>query len=121
MLKSYNPALDSGKHHVVEATYMVSDAKFIVRLPIGKGHVGLEALQNSGILSSDWVCGLLDDFGEFIDIKLEGIKRLSYNDDLDSLDVFLDNGAIIDIAGDYISDYLVKVEIVEAKEGAVLL
>ena len=22
MLKSYNPALDSGKHHVVEATYM---------------------------------------------------------------------------------------------------
>lgn len=121
MLKSYNPALDSGKHHVVEATYMVSDAKIIVRLPVGKEHVGLEALQNSGVLSSDWVCGLLDDFGEFIDIKLEGIKRLSYNDDLDSLDVFLDNGAIIDIAGDYISDYLVKVEIVEVREGAVLL
>lgn len=120
MLKSYNPALDSGKHHVVEATYMVSDAKIIVRLPVGKGHVGLEALQNSGVLSSDWVCDLYD-FGEFIDIKLEGIKRLSYNDDLDSLDVFLDNGAIIDIAGDYISDYLVKVEIVEVKEGAVLL
>ena len=120
MLKSYNPALDSGKHHVVEATYMVSDAKIIVRLPIGKGHVGLEALQNSGVLGSDWVCDL-DDFGEFIDIKLEGIKRLSYNDDLDSLNVFLDNGAIIGIAGDYISDYLVKVEIVEVKEGAVLL
>ena len=120
MLKSYNPELDSGKHHVVEATYMVSDAKIIVRLPVGKEHVGLEALQNSGVLGSDWVCDL-DDFGEFIDIKLEGIKRLSYNDDLDSLDVFLDNGAIIDIAGDYISDYLVKVEIVEVKEGAVLL
>ena len=87
MLKSYNPALDSGKCHVVEATYMVSDAKIIVRLPVGKGHVGLEALQNSGVLGSDWVCDLYD-FGEFIDIKLEGIKRLSYNDDLDSLDVF---------------------------------
>lgn len=120
MLKSYNPALDSGKHHVVEATYMVSDAKIIVRLPVGEGNVGLEALQNSGVLGSDWVCDL-DDFDEFIDIKLEGIKRLSYNDDLDSLNVFLDNGAIIDIAGDYISDYLVKVEIVEVKEGAVLL
>lgn len=80
----------------------------------------MEALQNSGVLGSDWVSDL-DDFGEFIDIKLEGIKRLSYNDDLDSLNVFLDNGAIIDIAGDYISDYLVKVEIVEVKEGAVLL
>lgn len=31
MLKSYNPVLDNGKHHVVEATYMVSDAKIIVR------------------------------------------------------------------------------------------
>ena len=65
MLKSYNPALDSGKCHVVEATYMVSDAKIIVRLPAGEGHVGLEALQNSGVLGSDWVCDL-DDFGEFI-------------------------------------------------------
>lgn len=115
MLKSYNPALDSGKCHVVEATYMVSDAKIIVRLPISKGHVGLEALQNSGVLSSDWVCNL-DDFGEFVDIKLEGIKCLSYNDNLDSLDVFFDNGAIIDIAGDDISDYLVKVEIVNIEK-----
>lgn len=116
MLKSYNPALDSGKHHVVEATYMVSDAKIIVRLPVGKEHVGLEALQNSGVLGSDWV-GDLDGFGEFESIKLEGIKRLEYDDDLDELEVYLSNGKIWYIAGDDISDYRIKIEIVKIGKG----
>lgn len=69
---------------------------------------------------SDWVGDLDDDgFGEFIDIELEGIKYLKYDGDLDELEVYFNNSKIWYIDRDDISDYLVKIEIVniENKRG----
>lgn len=62
-----------------------------------------------------WV-GRLDGFDEYENIKLEGIKRLEYDDDEDELNVYLSNGKIWYIDGDDISDYLVKIEIVNIEK-----
>lgn len=115
MLKSYNPIKACGQHHIVEATYMIDAAQIIVRIPAGNENVGLNALENSDIIDSDWV-GDLDGSGEFEDIKLIGIERLDYDASMDELIVFLSNGKMANIDGHNIKDYLVKVEIIKVDE-----
>lgn len=115
MLKSYNPIKACGQHHIVEATYMIDAAQIIVRIPAGNENVGLNALENSDIIDSDWV-GDLDGSGEFEDIKLIGIERLDYDANMDELIVFLSNGKMVNIDGYNIRDYLVKVEIIKVDE-----
>ncbi|WP_440444630.1 hypothetical protein [Phascolarctobacterium sp.] len=116
MLKSYNPIKACGQHHIIEATYMIDAAQIIVRIPVGNENVGLNALENSAIIDSDWVCDL-DGSGEFEDIKLIGVERLDYDAQLDELIVFLGNGKMVNIEGYNIRDYLVKVEIIKVDEG----
>ena len=116
MLKSYNPIKACGQHHIIEATYMIDAAQIIVRIPVGNENVGLNALENSAIIDSDWVCDL-DGSGEFEDIKLIGVERLDYDAKLDELIVFLGNGKMVNIEGYNIRDYLVKVEIIKVDEG----
>lgn len=115
MLKSYNPIKACGQHHSVEATYMIDAAQIIVRLPVGNKDVGLDALENSAIIGSDWVCDL-DGSGEFENIKLIGVERLDYDAQWGELIVFLDNGKMVNINGYNIRDYLVKVEIIKVDE-----
>ena len=78
MLKSYNPIKACGQHHIVEATYMIDAAQIIVRLPAGNENVGLNALENSDIIDSDWV-GDLSNSGKSEDVKLIGVERLDYD------------------------------------------
>lgn len=108
MLKSYDPEKAFGLTHIVESTYMFDDGKVVVRTPI-EGECGADLLSTFAD-DSDWVDDL-DGFGEYENIKLEGIKRLEYDNELDELNVYLSNGKIWYIDGDDISDYLVKVEI----------
>ena len=115
MLKSYDPEKAFGLAHIVENTYMFDNGKVIVRTPIESECAGA-GLLSACVNDSDWV-GDLDGFGEYESIKLEGIKRLEYDDDLDELDVYLANGKIWYIDGDDISDYLVKIEIVNIEKG----
>lgn len=111
MLKSYDPEKAFGLTHIVENTYMFDNGKVVVRTPIERECAGADLLSTC-VDDSDWV-GDLDGFGENENIKLDGIKRLEYDDDLDELEVYLSNGKIWYIAGDDISDYLIKVEIVK--------
>lgn len=115
MLKSYDPEKAFGLTHIVENTYMFDNGKVVVRTPIESECAGADLLSTC-VDDSDWV-GDLDGFGEYESIKLEGIKRLEYDDDLDELEVYLSNGKIWYIAGDDISDYLIKVEIVKIGKG----
>lgn len=115
MLKSYDPEKAFGLTHIVENTYMFDNGKVVVRTPIESECAGADLLSTC-VDDSDWV-GDLDGFGEYESIKLEGIKRLEYDDDLDELEVYLSNGKIWYIAGDDISDYLIKVEIVKIEKG----
>lgn len=119
MLKSYDPEKAFGLTHIVESTYMFDNGKVIVRTPIESECAGADLLSTC-VDDSDWV-GDLDDggFGEFIDIELEGIKYLKYDGDLDELEVCFNNSKIWYIDRDDISDYLVKIEIVniENKRG----
>lgn len=90
--------------------------KVIVRTPIESECAGADLLSTC-IDDSDWVGDLDDDgFGEFIDIELEGIKYLKYDGDLDELEVYFNNSKIWYIDGDDISDYLVKIEIVNIEK-----
>ena len=115
MLKSYNPIKACGQHHIVEATYMIDAAQIIVRIPAGNENVGLNALENSDIIDSDWV-GDLSDSGKSEDVKLIGVERLDYDANMDELIVFLSNGKMVNIDGYNIRDYLVKVEIIKVDE-----
>lgn len=117
MLKSYDPEKAFGLTHIVESTYMFDDGKVVVRTPIESECAGADLL-STFVDDSDWV-GDLDGFGEYENIKLEGIKRLEYDNNLDELEVCLSNGKIWYIDGDDISGYLVKIEIVniENKRG----
>lgn len=114
MLKSYDPEKVFGLTHIVESTYMFDNGKVIVRTPIESECAGADLLSTC-VNDSDWV-GDLDGFGEYENIKLEGIKRLEYDDDLDELEVYLSNGKIWYVDGDDISDYLVKIEIVNIEK-----
>lgn len=114
MLKSYDPEKAFGLTHIVESTYMFDDGKVVVRTPIESECAGADLL-STFVDDSDWV-GDLDGFGEYENIKLEGIKRLEYDNDLDELEVYLSNGKIWYIDGDDISDYLVKIEIVNIEK-----
>lgn len=114
MLKSYDPEKAFGLTHIVESTYMFDNGKVVVRTPIESECAGADLL-STFVDDSDWV-GDLDGFGEYESIKLEGIKRLEYDDDLDELEVYLSNGKIWYIGGDDISDYLVKIEIVNIEK-----
>lgn len=114
MLKSYDPEKAFGLTHIVESTYMFDNGKVVVRTPIESECAGAD-LSSTFVDDSDWV-GDLDGFGEYENIKLEGIKRLEYDDDEDELNVYLSNGKIWYIDGDDISDYLVKVEIVNIEK-----
>ncbi|WP_304110653.1 hypothetical protein [Phascolarctobacterium succinatutens] len=116
MLKSYDPEKAFGLTHIVESTYMFDNGKVVVRTPI-ESECAAGTLLSTCVDDSDWV-GDLDGFGEYENIKLEGIKRLEYDDDEDELEVYLSNGKIWYIAGDDISDYLVKVEIVNIEKQA---
>lgn len=116
MLKSYDPEKACGLTHTVESTYMFDNGKVIVRTQIESECAGADLL-NTCVNDSDWVVDL-DGFGEYEDIKLDGIKRLEYDDDEDELEVYLSNGKIWYIGGDDISDYLVKVEIVNIEKQA---
>lgn len=109
MLKSYDPEKACGLTHIVENTYMFDNGKVIVRTPIESVCAGADLL-STFIDDSDWVVDL-DGFGEYENIKLDGIKRLEYDDCEDELEVYLSNGKIWYIARDDISYYLVKVEI----------
>lgn len=115
MLKSYNPIKACGQNHIVEATYMIDAAQIIVRIPAGNENVGLNALENSDIIDSDWV-GDLNDSGKSEDVKLIGVERLDYDANMDELIVFLSNGKMVNIDGYNIRDYLVKVEIIKVDE-----
>ena len=118
MLKSYDPEKAFGLTHIVESTYMFDNGKVIVRTPIKSECAGADLLSicvNNSDWVADWV-GDLDGFGEYENIKLEGIKHLEYDDDEDELGVYLSNGKIWYIGGDDISDYLVKVEIVNIEK-----
>lgn len=114
MLKSYDPEKAFGLTHIVESTYMFDNGKVVVRTPIESECAGADLLSTC-VNDSDWVVDL-DGFGEFESIKLEGIKRLEYDDDEDELEVYLSNGKIWYIGGDDISDYLVKIEIVNIEK-----
>lgn len=115
MLKSYDPEKACGLTHTVESTYMFDNGKVIVRTPIESECAGADLLSTC-VNDSDQLRDL-DRFGEeYENIKLEGIKRLEYDGDLDELDVYLSNGKIWYVAGDDISDYLVKVEIVNIEK-----
>ena len=115
MLKSYDPEKAFGLTHIVENTYMFDNGKVIVRTPIESECAGADLLSTC-VNDSDQLRDL-DGFGEeYENIELEGIKRLEYDGDLDKLDVYLSNGKIWDIDGDDISDYLVKVEIVNIEK-----
>ena len=95
---------------------MFDNGKVIVRTPIESECAGADLLSTC-IDDSDWVGDLDDDgFGEFIDIELEGIKYLKYDGDLDELEVYFNNSKIWYIDGDDISDYLVKIEIVNIEK-----
>mgnify|MGYP004691878851 CR=1 FL=1 len=116
MLKSYDPEKAFGLTHIVENTYMFDNGKVIVRTPIESECAAGAALLSTCVNDSDQLRDL-DRFGEeYENIKLEGIKRLEYDGDLDELDVYLSNGKIWYIDGDDISDYLVKVEIVNIEK-----
>lgn len=115
MLKSYDPEKAFGLTHIVESTYMFDNGKVVVRTPIKSECAGADLLSTC-VNDSDQLRDL-DGFGEeYENIKLEGIKRLEYDGDLDELDVYLSNGKIWYIDGDDISDYLVKVEIVNIEK-----
>lgn len=114
MLKSYDPEKAFGLTHIVENTYMFDNGKVIVRTPIESECAGADLLSTC-VDDSDWV-GDLDGFGENENIKLEGIKRLEYDDAEDELEIYLSNGKIWCIGCDDISDYLVKVEIVNIEK-----
>jgi hypothetical protein len=114
MLKSYDPEKAFGLTHIVESTYMFDNGKVVVRTPIESECAGADLLSIC-VNDSDWV-GDLDGFSEYENIKLEGIKRLEYDDDEDELNVYLSNGKIWYIDGDDISDYLVKIEIVNIEK-----
>lgn len=114
MLKSYDPEKAFGLTHIVESTYMFDNGKVVVRTPIESECAGADLLSIC-VNDSDWV-GDLDGFSEYENIKLEGIKRLEYDDDDDELNVYLSNGKIWYIDGDDISDYLVKIEIVNIEK-----
>lgn len=114
MLKSYDPKKAFGLTHIVESTYMFDNGKVVVRTPIESECAGADLL-STFVDDSDWV-GDMDGFGEYESIKLEGIKRLEYDDDEDELEVYLSNGTIWYINVDDISDYLVKIEIVNIKK-----
>lgn len=114
MLKSYDPEKAFVLTHIVERTYMFDNGKVVVRTPIESECAGADLL-STFVDASDWV-GDLDGFGEYESIKLEGIKRLEYDDDEDELNVYLSNGKIWYIDGDDISDYLVKIEIVNIEK-----
>ncbi len=115
MLKSYDPEKACGLTHIVENTYMFDNGKVVVRTSIKSECAGADLLSTC-VNDSDQLRDL-DRFGkEYENIKLEGIKRLEYDGDLDELDVYLSNGKIWYIDGDDISDYLVKVEIVNIEK-----
>lgn len=114
MLKSYDPEKACGLTHIVENTYMFDNGKVVVRTPI-ESECAAGTLLSTCVDDSDWV-GELDGFDEYENIKLDGIKRLEYDDDEDELEVYLSNGKIWYIARDDISDYLVKVEIVNIEK-----
>ena len=115
MLKSYDPEKAFGLTHIVESTYMFDNGNVVVRTPIKSECAGADLLSTC-VNDSDQLRDL-DGFGEeYENIKLEGIKRLEYDGDLDELDVYLSNGKIWYIDGDDISDYLVKVEIVNIEK-----
>lgn len=114
MLKSYDPEKACGLTHIVENTYMFDNGKVVVRTPI-ENECAAGTLLSTCVDDSDWV-GELDGFDEYENIKLDGIKRLEYDDDEDELEVYLSNGKIWYIARDDISDYLVKVEIVNIEK-----
>ena len=114
MLKSYDPEKACGLTHIVENTYMFDNGKVVVRTPIKSECAGADLLSTC-VNDSDWV-GDLDGFGKNENIKLESIKRLEYDDDEDELEVYLSNGKIWYIDGDDISDYLVKIEIVNIEK-----
>lgn len=115
MLKSYDPEKACGLTHTVESTYMFDNGRVIVRTPIESECAGADLL--STCVDDPDQLRDLDGFGEeYENIKLEGIKRLEYDGDLDELDVYLSNGKIWYIDGDDISDYLVKVEIVNIEK-----
>ncbi len=115
MLKSYDPEKAFGLTCTVESTYMFDNGKVIVRTPIESECAGADLLSIC-VNDTDWVGDLDGFFGEYESIKLEGIKRLEYDDDEDELNVYLTNGKIWYVAGDDISDYLVKVEIVNIEK-----
>ena len=116
MLKSYDPEKACGLTHTVESTYMFDNGKVIVRTPIeSECECAGADLLSICVNDTDWT-GDLDGFGEYESIKLKGIKHLEYDDDEDVLEVYLANGKIWYVAGDDISDYLVKVEIVNIEK-----
>lgn len=113
MLKNYNPEEMRGCTHTVEATYMFGEGKVIVRTPIESECAGADLLSLC-VVDSDWVSEL-DGFGEFKDIKLEGIDKLDYDADLDMLTLTYNSGCQRDIDGSAVKDYLVKIEIEAVK------
>lgn len=90
---------------------MFGSGKAIVRVPVAQGRVGLSALVSSAIATS-WTCEL-DGDGNFQDIKLAGIDRVDYDDDLDVLIVHLNDGNTVDVCGLDMAAYIVKIEIIE--------
>lgn len=106
MIKNYNPVEACLKIHVVEATYLFGDTKVVVRQKFDKC-VGYEALDCFVKADSDWLGDKPYDF-------MEG--KLEYDEISDSVTVTMNDGNKNVIGGDYLRDYLVKVEIVDVED-----
>lgn len=106
MIKNYNPEKAYGKIHVIEATYMFDDTKVVVCQKIDDC-VGDEALQIFADTDSGWL-------GDKPYNLLKG--KLEYDETSDSVIVTMNDGNKNVIGGDYLRDYLVKVEIVDVED-----
>lgn len=106
MIKTYNPVSACTEICVVEATYMFGDTKVIVRQKVDQC-VGYEALNFFINADSDWLGDKPYDF-------VEG--ELEYDAIRDSVTIATNDGSRAVIGGEYLKDYLVKVEIVDLEE-----
>lgn len=106
MIKNYNPVDACMQIQVVEATYMFGDTKVVVHQKVDDC-VGDEALQIFIDTDSGWLSDKPYDF-------LEG--KLEYDEISDSVTVTMNDGSKKVIGGDYLKDFLVKVEIVDVED-----